>query len=166
MKIFNIIFFVLLVFFICFQQHSKLPISGFYLRSEKVFIKNEQPLQIETKVNFLQAADKYTSITNISDLENQLNHGGFFINGDIYKDKDRLIAITENIKEINDTEPYFVYVASSSPIVSKIQKSMLGVNVKEKRIYETWFINSRIFCYKDLNNNFIKCLRPQSELSI
>lgn len=162
MKIINIvIFFALLVALISTNVKSP-PVSGFYNRSENIIVNGEKDILLDTKINVFSESEKYTSIVKIIDVDEGVSHGGFFIDGDMFLDGDYLVAITKNIKEIENIDPTYVYVASSSPIVKQIQKSMLGVDVFNRRVYEYAFVNGAVLCYSDLKHKFIRCLRPQT----
>lgn len=161
-KIFNVVLFISLIVVSSISFKSNLPFPGYFDRYENIFILGEESIGLDTRINILPDSKKYTSIVNISDGDGTKIYNSFVINGDIFIENGDIVAITNDIEQMNELDVSSIYIASSSPIVRQIQKSMLGVDVFKKRTYEFIFINDSLLCYADLKTKIIRCLAPKT----
>ncbi|MBY7899382.1 hypothetical protein KW530_06640 [Vibrio fluvialis] len=158
LKIINtLLFFILVIAFISINRRSELPVDGYYKRNEVIIMNNEDRIELKTNVDFLSKEEKYTSIVNISDIYNKKQYSSFSINGDIYSKDGILFSKTKKIEEVEQINKPVVFIASSSPIVSQIQKYFLGVDIYKERRYQ-YLLADKYFCYYDVDKIIVRCM--------
>lgn len=157
-KWFNIFCFLSLVLFSIFYEGKELsPVDGFYKRKEIIVSKGEDRIELTTNADFLAQEGKYTSIINVADVDNRHQFSAFSIDGDFYSKNGLIISKTHKVEEIDTINKTVVFSASTSPIVSQIQKSLLGVNVYNERRYQ-YFQAEKYFCYYDVDKHLARCM--------
>jgi len=156
---FNVICFVALVLLSVYKGGQEIsPIDGFYKRKEIIITKGEDRIELTTNADFLAQERKYTSIVNVTDVDNENQFSSFSIDGDFYSKNGLIYSKTNKVEETDTVNKPVVFTASTSPIVSQIQKSLLGVDVYNARRYE-YFQVEEYFCYFDVDKKFARCMK-------
>ncbi len=159
LKIINIVIFVALcILLINDNIKEQLTVDGYYKRKEIIITKDEDRIELTTNIDVFADERKYTSIIEITDVDTANQYTSFSIDGDMYIRDGLLIAKTNKVEEVDPINKPVMFVASSSPIVSQIQKSLLGVNVFNERLYQPIRLDN-FFCYYDLNKNITRCMK-------
>jgi len=158
-KWFNILcFVVLLIVYFTISDKAESPVEGFYKRTETIITQGEDRIELETHADFLASEHKYTSIINVTDVDKVNQFSAFSIDGDIHRQDNLIIVKTNKVEETNAVNKPVVFVASSSPIVSQIQKALLGVDIYKERRYTHMMIND-YFCYYDVDKHVARCMK-------
>ncbi len=158
-KFSNIVIFIALCFFLVTNNtNDALLIDGYYKRKEIIITKGEDKIELTTNIDVFSNEEKYTSIVNIIDVDKENQYSSFSIDGEMYSKNGLIIAKTEKVEEIDAINKPVMFVASSSPVVTQIQKSLLGVNVYEKRYYKQIHLDN-FLCYYDLIKNVSRCMK-------
>ncbi|WP_165312569.1 hypothetical protein [Vibrio ziniensis] len=157
-KWFNILCFFILIIYVIYPIDRKAsPVDGFFKRNEIIITKGEDRVALDTNADFMAADKKYTSIITVTDVDKKNQFSTFSIDGDIYSKNGLIISKTNKVEETVQINKQVIFTASSSPLVSQIQKSFLGIDIYRERRYQHIFIND-FFCYYDVDKHIARCM--------
>ncbi|WP_423841072.1 hypothetical protein ONE56_16260 [Vibrio mytili] len=152
-----LVFVVLIILLVATNLNEDIHFDGYYKRTEFILSQDQDTIKLTTSADFLSEEQKYTSIVKIIDVEKDTQYSTFTLDGDIYNKDGLLIARTNKIEEVEDVNRPVVFEASTSPIVTRIQKSFLGIDVYKDRVYERILVDS-FLCYYDLDKHVVRCM--------
>ncbi len=159
LKSINVLVFVCLCAFLAASNMTDtVLVDGYYKRKEIIISKGEDKIELTTNIDVFANEKKYTSIINIIDVDTDNQYSSFSIDGDMYSKNGVLIAKTNKVEEVDSINKPVMFVASASPIVSQIQKSLLGVDIYDERQYKHIKVDN-FFCYYDLNKQITRCMK-------
>lgn len=157
-KWFNALCFIILIIYVIYPHDKNVsPVDGYFKRNEVIITKGEDRIALETNADFLAKEKKYTSIVTVTDVDKAEQYSTFSIDGDMYSKNGLIISKTNKVEETDQINKEVVFTASSSPIVSQIQKSFLGIDIYKERRYQYILIND-FFCYYDIDKHIARCM--------
>ncbi|ASZ52298.1 hypothetical protein [Vibrio parahaemolyticus] len=158
LKWLNVIFFIATITYTLFPLDKKAsPIDGYFKRSEVIITKGEDRIELNTNADFLAKEMKYTSIITITDVDKENQYSTFSIDGEMYLKNGLIVSKTNQVEDTDHINRKVVFTASTSPIVSQIQKSFLGIDVYKPRRYQYILIDN-FFCYYDIEKLIARCM--------
>ncbi|MCE0557391.1 hypothetical protein [Motilimonas sp. E26] len=161
LRFFNAIFFIALILFALSENlKNDIDFDGYFTRTETILSQGQNAIELTANADFLSNDQKYTSVVKIADVEKGMQYITFILDGDIYKKGNTLIARTNTIEEIEDVDRSVIFDASTSPVVTQIQKSFLGIDVYKERMYERILIED-FLCYYDLDKHLVRCMEQR-----
>ncbi|WGY44777.1 hypothetical protein [Vibrio sp. ABG19] len=157
-KWFNVLCFIILIIHVIAPDDEDIPpVDGYFKRHEVIITKGQDRVALETNADFLAKEKKYTSIVTVTDIDKVAKYSTFSIDGDMYSKNGFIISKTNKVEEADQINKEVVFAASSSPIVSQIQKSFLGIDIYKERRYQYLLIND-FFCYYDIDKHIARCM--------
>ncbi len=158
LKWLNVIFFVAIVTYLLFPLDKKAsPVDGYFKRNEVIVSTGEDRIELNTNIDILAKELKYTSIITVTDVDKENQYSAFSISGEMYSKNGLIVAKTLEIEEADHINKQVVFTASTSPLVSQIQKSLLGIDVYKPRRYQYMRID-KFFCYYDVDKHIARCM--------
>ncbi len=157
-KFLNILFFIAIIVYLIFPFDKEIsPIDGYFKRNEIIVAKGEDRIELNTNIDVLSKDMKYTSIITVTDVDKENQYSTFSIDGEIYVRNGLIVSKTNKIEENEHINKQVVFTASTSPIVSQIQKSFLGIDVYKPRRYQYILIDN-FLCYYDVDKHIARCM--------
>ncbi|ETT15223.1 hypothetical protein D028_3158 [Vibrio parahaemolyticus 50] len=122
-----------------------------------IITKGEDRIELNTNADFLAKEMKYTSIITITDVDKENQYSTFSIDGEMYLKNGLIVSKTNQVEDTDHINKKVVFTASTSPIVSQIQKSFLGIDIYKPRRYQYILIDN-FFCYYDVEKLIARCM--------
>ncbi len=158
LKWLNAIFFVSIVGYLLLPfDKNAAPVDGYFKRNEVIVTKEEDRIELNTNIDVLAKEMKYTSIITVTDVDKENQYSSFSVSGEMYSKNGLIVSKTHEIEETDHINKQVVFTASTSPLVSQIQKSFLGIDVYKPRRYQYMLID-KFFCYYDVDKHIARCM--------